>query len=145
MALRNMCLVLVFMLPPCATYGQGTQKQSDEVAASIAKVKSGDFNGYHVEVIAKAGAVQAIPALKDQFVRAKDVTTKAKIASGLVRLGEKDNTYWNYLEQQAALAVDSDIPDAVFSESQGKWLDTHPPRNFRHGQTPTTSPRTRRA
>jgi hypothetical protein len=126
MALRNMCLVLVFMLPKCATCGQWAQKQSDEVGASIAKVKSGDFNGYHVEVIAKAGAVGAIPALEEQFGRKTEVPVKEQIASALVRLGDKDNTYWNYLEEQAQLAVDSDIPDAVFSESQGKWLEHAP-------------------
>jgi PBS lyase HEAT-like repeat len=126
MTLRNMCLILGFTFSSALVHGQATQNSSDQVAASIAKVKSGDFNGSHVEVIAKAGAVDAIPALEEQFRHKTDASEKEEIASALVRLGDKDNTYWNYLEEQAGLAVDSDIPDAVFSESQGKWLEHAP-------------------
>jgi HEAT repeat protein len=39
-----------------------------------------------------------------------------------VRLGDKDDTYWNYLLEQATLAVDSDVPDSIFSDSQGKLM-----------------------
>jgi hypothetical protein len=77
-------------------------------------------------VIANAGAVQAIPALEEQFGRATDVTTKANIASGLVRLGDRDNTYWNFLLEQATLAVDSDVPDP-FYDSEGKIMDRQAP------------------
>lgn len=96
---------------------------AEQLATAIAQAKSGNADVNGVELIAEAGAVQAIHALEDQFVREKDVTTKTKIAAGLVRLGDKDNTYWNYLEQQAELALDSDIPDVMFSESQAKMMD----------------------
>jgi hypothetical protein len=115
-------LALVLVLLPCATYGQAVQRQSDEVVNSIAKVKSGDFNVANIEVIAKARAVEAVPALEEQFRRATDVRTKAKIANGLVRLGDKDDIYWNYLLLQATLAVDSDLPDA-FSDSNGNAMN----------------------
>jgi hypothetical protein len=97
--------------------------QAEQLATAIARAGSGNVDVVDVEIIARAGAVQAIPALENQFARETDIGTKAKIAAGLVRLGDKDNTYWNYLEEQAALAVDSDIPDAVFSQSQAKVVD----------------------
>jgi hypothetical protein len=97
--------------------------QAEQLATAIARAKSGSVDGSDVEIIAEAGVVQAIPSLEEQFARTTDVGTKTKIADGLVRLGDKDNTYWNYLEEQAELAIDSDIPDAVFSESQEKLVD----------------------
>lgn len=116
---------LAAVLSPASLSAQNAPaapSEAEQLSTSIARLKSGEVSPVDVEIIAEAGAVQAIPALEERFVRETDATTKAKIAAGLVRLGDKDNTYWNYLEQQAALAVDSDIPDAVFSESQGKWL-----------------------
>ena len=96
---------------------------------------SGNISGRDVVVIADAGAVQAIPALEEQFKRATNVDMKLSIASGLVKLKDPDNMYWNYLLEQVTLAVDSDIPDSAYSESQGKmtipspelqaWADAH--------------------
>lgn len=97
--------------------------QSDQLATSIARARSGNVDTSDVEIIAEAGAVQAIPSLEEQFGRETDVDTKTKIASGLVRLGDKHNTYWNYLLEQATLAVDSDVPDALFSDPLGKTVD----------------------
>ncbi len=76
-----------------------------------------------VELIAQANAVQAIPSLEEQFVRTTDADTKLKIASGLVRLGDKRDTYWNYLSEQATLAIDSDFSDAFFSDPSSKTRD----------------------
>jgi hypothetical protein len=128
MTLSKTCLILGFTFLSAVANGQATQNPPDSLAAAVARVKSGNQpGGADIEIIAKAGAAtQVIPALEGQFVRATDVLTKGIIAAGLVRLGDRDNTYWNYLEEQAELAVDSDIPDAVFSESQGKWLEHAP-------------------
>jgi hypothetical protein len=130
-------LTVGFALLPSVMHGQTTQSQSDELATLIAKIKSGDFHAGNVEMIAKANAVQAVPALEEQFGRATDYLTKGKIASALVRLGDRDDTYWNYLLQQATAVVDSNVPDTLYSESQGKamtagsspelkaWAQTH--------------------
>jgi hypothetical protein len=40
------------------------------------RVKQGDFLAVHVEEIAEAGAVEAIPALREQFARGTDPTHK---------------------------------------------------------------------
>jgi HEAT repeat protein len=117
-----LCLFLGCPLLPRPTYGQAPQSQSDQLATSIARVKSGEADGWDVEVIAHAKAVQAVPALEEQFRRATDVDFRSKIANALVRLGDKDDTYWNYLLEQATLAVDSDVPDSIFSDSQGKLM-----------------------
>jgi HEAT repeat protein len=119
------CLVLrkVFFLAlvvahlPSA-FGQATQNTPDELGAALAGAKLGDVSARGVEVIARAKAVQAIPALEVAFARTTDLDTKTKIADGLVRLGDKDNTYWNFLLHQATLAVDRDLPDP-FRDSQG--------------------------
>jgi Tfp pilus assembly protein FimT len=130
-----LCLVLGFPLFPPLTYGQATQSQADELDNALARAKSGEANGRDVVVIAKAGAIQAIPALEQQFIRATDLNIKTNIASGLVKLRDRDNTYWNFLLEQTTLAVDSDVPDPVYSESQRRmlaqppelqtWADTH--------------------
>lgn len=128
MTLRNMCLVLGLTFLSAVANGQTTQNPSDPLADAIARVKSGESPAaLDIRIIAKAGAaIQVIPALEGQFGRATDVLTKGIIAAGLVKLGDRDNTYWNYLEEQAELAVASDIPDAMFSESQGKWMEHAP-------------------
>ena len=87
-------------------------------------------------MIARAGAVEAIPSLKQQFVRVDDPLSKAKIAAAVVRLGDKDDTYWNFLVARAAPALESDAPDFMSYDSQGKavsgpspefvaWADAH--------------------
>ena len=118
----DLCRVLYFAVgiafAPFVIHGQATQNAPDELSGALAAAKSGGVSPRDVEVIAKAGAGQAIPALKVQFARTTDLDTKMKIAGGLVRLGDKDNTYWNFLLEQATLAVDSDLPDP-FHDSQG--------------------------
>ena len=71
------------------------------VPDAIAKVKSGEFGRGHVDLITRAGAVEAIPSLKEQFVRVQDPLLKPKIAAALVRLGDKDDTYWDFLVKLA--------------------------------------------
>ena len=79
--------------------------------------------------------MQAIPSLEEQFGRTTDVGTKTEIANGLARLGDKHNTYWNYLLEQATLAVDSGVSDEAFIQSQGKMtnqsLELHEKTGFR--------------
>ncbi|HMG02447.1 MAG TPA: HEAT repeat domain-containing protein [Edaphobacter sp.] len=117
---------LAAVLNPAALSAQNAPaapSRSDQLATSIARAKSGNFDTGDVEIIAEAGAVQAIPSLEEQFERTTDVGTKIKIANGLVRLGDKHNTYWNYLLEQATLAVDSEVLDPLFSDAVGKTRD----------------------
>jgi len=92
------------------------------VPDAIARVKSGQFGAIHVDLITRGNAIEAVPLLKDQFERVNDPLLKAKIASALVRLGDKDSRYWDHIEKLASIAVDSDIPDPVSYDAAGKAL-----------------------
>jgi len=120
-----LCLVVGHPVLLQSTHGQTTQ-ETDELNMALKRARSGDVDGRDVVVIANAGAVQAIPSLEEQYKRTTDVDTKLSIASGLVQMKDRDDTYWNFLQEQAALAVDSAIPDANFSPSQGKMMDPAP-------------------
>ena len=111
--------------------GQTAPTQSEQLETAIASVKSADDGNLDVEIIAEAKAVRAIPALEERFGRSTDIDTKSRIASGLVRLGDKNDTYWNLLLEQATLALDSDIPFPSgqtadqFSVAIKAWADAH--------------------
>lgn len=61
---------------------------------AIAKVKSGNFAGIHVDLIARGHAVEAIPVLKEQFDKIDERLMKEKIAAALVRLGDVYSAFW---------------------------------------------------
>ena len=130
---RNLCIAPrllwmlgLFALSACIGYGQSASNQhaklayaadKNNVPDAIAKVQSGQFSLVHVELIAEAHAVQAIPALKEQFGRNQDTLTRTKLASALVRLGTDDPAYWDFLIQQATTAVQS--PEPRLFDAQG--------------------------
>jgi hypothetical protein len=107
------------------------------VPDAIANLKSGKFAAVHVDMIVRAGAVEAIPSLKEQFVRVEDPMLRAKIAGALVIFhADKDDTYWNFLLKYATPALESDAPDFLNYDAQGKsssgpspkfeaWMKTH--------------------
>jgi len=88
------------------------------VPDAIAKVSSGQFGAVHLEMIANAHAVQAIPALEQQFNVAHDLLTTTKIASTLVRLGDTNSSYWDFLVNQATLAIQSPNPTLFDADGQ---------------------------
>jgi hypothetical protein len=116
-------------------YGRAEQRFHNigSVAEAVKKVKEGNFTGVHVEEIVHARAVEAIPALRAQFGRtiepshSRDIDpgNKAEIASALVRLGDKDATYWDFLVNGATAALDSAPPFPRESDPQGRLLDDH--------------------
>lgn len=142
---RVLRLLVSFALLASVVYGHAQQNQPQKLAYgadmanvpdAIAKVKSGDFAAIHVDLIARAGAVEAIPILKEQFVHVQDPLLKAKIASALVRMGDKDDSYWDFLVEFVTPALESDAPDFMSYDSHGKsmpgpsrefeaWLRTH--------------------
>jgi HEAT repeats len=145
---RRLLRTLLFLL--CSVpkvYAEQTPNPPDKLAYgvdkamvpdAIAKVRSGEFGGVHVDMIARAGAVEAIPDLKKQFTRSDDPTLKLKIAAALVRMkaDDRDETYWKYLVQMAKPVVESDAPNFTSYDAQGKaspgpspafvaWADAH--------------------
>lgn len=112
-----------------AIYGQEKQSQPEtlpyavdraNLPHAIASVKSGDFGPSDVELIARVGAVEAVPMLEEKFGRTEDALDKAHIASALVRLGDKKDIFWDFLVEQATQAVESDAPNFMGHDSQGK-------------------------
>ena len=143
---RILGLLVISALLGSIADGQEEQSQRERLAYTadranvpdaIAKVKSGEFAAVHVDMIATAGAVEAIPILKQQFLRVEDdPLLKAKIAAALVRLGDKDDAYWDFLVKFATPALQSDAPDFMSYDSRGKavpgpspefvaWADAH--------------------
>lgn len=118
-ALRSMlCLTLSSTLLPCVTFAQFTQSPPNG-ATPISRLQSGSFSNDDIESVARAGTAQEVlPKLEKRFLDPTEVDEKDIIAKALVQLGDKDNTYWNFLLQQATLAVDSDIPEP-FPHSRG--------------------------
>jgi len=77
---------------------------------------------YFVEQIAEAGAVQAVPMLEEKFERTKDPLDKAHVASALVRLGDTNPNYWDFLVDEATPAVQSQVPDPFQYDAKGKLI-----------------------
>jgi HEAT repeat protein len=83
-----------------------------------------------IRLLAEAGATQAIPALKQEFAATKDTLLKLAIASALVRLGDKDQPYWDFLAEEARTAVENDAPPVFQLDSHGKVDQRGPSPEF---------------
>ncbi|MFZ3378045.1 MAG: HEAT repeat domain-containing protein [Candidatus Acidiferrales bacterium] len=116
-----------FVLPVSAQQSQQPQEQKlpyavdrANVADALAKVESGQFSAVHVDLITRARCEEATPILKEQFAQIQDPMLKDKVAAALVRLGSRDDIYWDYLLNQAKVALDSDAPPFLSYDSTGK-------------------------
>ncbi len=110
------------------------------MADAIARVQKGDLGTgpadalYFINVIADAGAVLALPALEAYYARTSDPEIKAGVASAVVRMGDRKETYWTYLVALATPAVESDasnpwstapdLPTEMSTEFRG-WASAH--------------------
>ena len=130
-AMREVLLLICCVLLVSSAYGQIDQAppgrripevDKASVAKAVARVRSGDFLGIDLDLIRRAGAVEAIPALEAQFARTQELQDKANIASTLVRLGDKDTSYWDFLAKLATPVLESDAPDFLSYDAQGKSL-----------------------
>jgi len=110
-----------------AAHAYGQKPDAQSVEESLKRVQQwqlhqGDLAEHRsdVRLLAQAGATQAIPALKDEFAAAKEIWLKLAIASALVRLGDKDQVYWDFLADEARAAVESDAPSIFLRDSEGR-------------------------
>jgi HEAT repeat protein len=134
-SMRELLLLICFALLAGNIHGQEAQVQpgkriyeadKDKVDAALAKVKSGNFFRADVDMIGRGGAVEAIPILKKQFMRIQDPLDKATIARVLIKLGDKDDMYWDFLVKLATPALASDAPDFMNFDSPGKSTGPSP-------------------
>jgi hypothetical protein len=62
---------------------------------------------------------RVLPSLKDAFEARQSKEDRQYIAKSIVRLGEKDEKYYRYLESFAKEAIESDIPDPYVYGADG--------------------------
>lgn len=96
-------------------YGQASQDQVEEVLSAkvrsvIDSLKQGAYGPVTQEQITEAQTGQLVRILETRFVTSEDADVKARVARSLVDLGDKGNAYWDFLVQQAKLAIESDAP-----------------------------------
>jgi hypothetical protein len=75
-------------------------------------LKQGTYGPATQEQVAEAEAGQLVSMLEERFVHSQDVDTKARVAKALLDLGDKNEGYWDFLVQQAKLAIESDVPSS---------------------------------
>ena len=148
--LGSMLLSCLFMLVLIGTlaHAQADQKQPPNPAPAVecsttsdlAKAPDGPDSTCIVQEIIRRGEVAAIPTLKEKFARSTDVLTKEHVASALVRLGDRNDVYWDFLEKQATAAIDSGIPDIWGYDSQGKLIPGPSPEFTAWAQAHNLSP-----
>jgi HEAT repeat protein len=64
----------------------------------------------------------ALPAVREVFRRASDKAVRLRAAATLVRLGDPEMGYWEFLVREASRAVDSDMPDPLPYDAQGRGI-----------------------
>lgn len=115
----------------CVANGQQNPTQSRQAAnkpiqtatqRAISRLESGNFAPFDIEVIAESNAAQAIPALETQFERSKDLTIKGKIANALVRLGDKNSLYWDFLVNRVLQVLQDEPPTGITYDTSGKVI-----------------------
>jgi hypothetical protein len=70
----------------------------------------------------------AIPALEEAYAKEKETSTRLAIAAALVRLGQRDRVYWEYLVASVNATLSNTMPfPVVYDESgqsvRGKYND----------------------
>ena len=128
----TLCAIgLSSLYPRIAVYAQvaKTGPTAGRIAEDIDRINKGYADPATVEEIASAHASNAVPAVKAEFARSQDRKEKFRLASALVRLGEKDQTYWKYLSDEATEAAESEIPDPVY-DTEGNSTPHEFPTTF---------------
>lgn len=93
----------------------------DDLKEAIAEVQGGDY-AYVDQIIKVAGEKYSVPILQNLFSQSQSTMTKCFIASKLIKLGDSDEVYWNYLARMARETLDSDIPDLPAYDENGKAI-----------------------
>jgi len=102
----------------------GSSAKVNRIENTIADIKEGKFfllDGIEaIAVTAPSGRADVIPLLEAQFGSNQDISEKDRIAGSLVRLGDKDDTYWSFLVAQAIPAAEDDAPFFLRVDEKGK-------------------------
>lgn len=93
-----------------------------DVSDALGRLRDGTFFRADIVRIAESGRTEAIPDLKKQFDLTQDGVAKDSIASALVKLGDKDPAWWNYLVREATDAISTDAPSPWSFDAKGKLI-----------------------
>ena len=99
------------------------------VPDAIARLKAGNFALVYVDMVGRAHAVEAIPVLRTLFNEHTEPIGRMKLASVLVKLGDREATYWDFLVREVTPVVESDAPFFVTVTAEGK-LEAGPSPEF---------------
>jgi HEAT repeat protein len=116
-----LCLASIGAL---AGTGRVEAAQADAPTAQqlIDQVRKGSFTPAMLNRLVQLRAVEAIPVLEQQFGVVTDVVSRQALASALVRLGDGDPRYWDFLVERATPAVESDAPFPLAFDAAGRPL-----------------------
>jgi hypothetical protein len=128
-----MTVTLLFgmVVGPYTVFAQAAQQpatapdtiQKVNVPEAMKEAQSDDSSSmYFVEQLAQAHAVQAVSMLELKFERTTDELDKAHVAAALVRLGDKKNTYWDFLIAAVTKTIENDAPNFNAYDSNGNLI-----------------------
>src|SRR5207302_5375668 len=110
--------------PDARAAAQAGEEQCLPPPDPIEALKRNDRNSLaYVGQAATTHPAETVAILKENFVNTQDERQKAQIASALIRLGDKEDIYWDFLSRQAISALESDASSAVKYDSQGKPIE----------------------
>jgi HEAT repeat protein len=96
----------------------------------IEALKRNDGNSlFYVREAAAKHPAETIAILEQNFVNTQDERLKAGTASALIRLGDKDDIYWDFLLRQVTLVLESEASSAVQNGSQEKLTEGPSPED----------------
>ena len=103
------------------THAQG-RGEPESVTDLISGVRLGKFTPGSLIRIVQARAMEAIPVFKLQFATNADPAMKQALASALVRLGNSEPMYWDFLAARARKAIENDAPFASMFDARGNSI-----------------------
>lgn len=101
----------------CYVVGIGAQEQP--VQALLDRLAEPRLDLTAVSSLANYQDQRVLPSLKDAFESRHSKEDRQYIAKSIVRLGEKDEKYYLYLESFAKEAIESDLPDPYVYAADG--------------------------
>lgn len=117
-----LCIALALV---AQSYGQ--EPDAQKISEALKRVQKWHLHKedpvrqmFDVKLIADAGATEGMPFLEQEFAFTKDTWLKQAVASALVKLGAKEQAYWDFLAVKAKGAVDNDAPSLFQYDSEGK-------------------------
>jgi PBS lyase HEAT-like repeat len=83
--------------------------EQDKLARTVDEVKGGNWASVG-QIVTEAGPVRAVPILHDLFAGSQDPQVKEWIAGELIKLGDKDGAYFDFMLVLANDAVENSPP-----------------------------------